>query len=249
MSSSEPAPIFIVGAPRSGTTLLRSIVDAHPNICCPPWETGVFDRFDRMLSGDLEIVIDSEQSYPLHKPELVAWCRRSCDDLFRVLTEKSGKPRWAEKTPAHVFHIDLIHATYPAAQFVHIIRNGRDAVRSLQSQPWAPGNIRWSCHRWVQSVQAGREAGRKLPAAQYLELRYEDLISEPELNIKSLCHFLHEDYAPAMLNFHEPKNNTWGATAKPLTNKPVNKHRELTLWERLNFRVIGGATLKELGYR
>lgn len=242
-------PIFVVGAPRSGTTLLRSIIDAHPNICCPTWETAIFETFAQMFRGDVNIGFAEGSNFPITRDELLAWCRRSADELMGMLTRGTGKPRWAEKTPAHVFHLGLIHDVYPDAQFIHIIRNGRDTVRSLQSMPWAPRQIRWSCRRWVQSVQAGREAGRQLPPAQYMEVRYEDLISAPEPKVKAVCEFLNETYYPSMLEFHKPQNNSWGMTAAPLDNKPVNKHRPLSWRERWTFQRIGGPLLRELGYR
>ena len=79
--------------------------------------------------------------------------RRSTEDLISLFVSKAGKPRWAEKTPAHVFHMDLIHEVFPRAQFIHMIRNGRDVVRSLQNMAFAPREIRWSSRRWVHMAR------------------------------------------------------------------------------------------------
>jgi hypothetical protein len=242
-------PVFVVGAPRSGTTLLRSMIDAHPSICCPTWETGLFEKFAMVLEGDVQYHFAKDPALAVSRADLLGWCRRSADDLMRQLTQRSGKSRWAEKTPAHVFHLDLIQEVYPEAQFVHIVRNGREVVRSLQSMPWAPRQIRWSCRRWVESVQAGREAGRRLPSGRYIELRYEDLTKNPEATVRSLCEFLGEPFEPQMLAFHEPTNNSWGVASRPLDSKPVNKHRELSLFERFVFARLGTPLLRELGYR
>lgn len=250
MTNSEPSPVFIVGAPRSGTSLLRSILDAHPNVCCPTWETGVFDRLGSIVNGDVNVVMKREKEhFPLTRADLIAWCRRSVDDLMAMLTARVGKPRWGEKTPAHVFHMGLIHEVYPKAQFIHIIRDGRDAVRSLQNMSWAPREIRWSCRRWADSVRAGREAGHNLPAAQYREVRYEDLTAEPESTLRSLCEYLNEPFAPSMLEYHQPQNNSWGVAAAPIECNRKSNHRELSFLESMIFRRISGPMLRELGYK
>jgi hypothetical protein len=241
-------PIFIVGSPRSGTTLMRSIVDAHPNICCPPWETGLLVHLDRVVNGDVKALLEKDKSFPVGRADLIAWARRSTEDLIALFAAKTGKPRWAEKTPAHVFHIDLIHEVFPRAQFVHMIRNGRDVVRSLQNMAFAPRAIRWSSRRWVDSVKAGRALGQKLPADQYCEVRYEDLIREPRPLVERLCGFLGEPFAPQMLEFHKPENNSWGKQDKPLQDKPVNKYRELGFVERAIFSWVASPLLKELNY-
>jgi hypothetical protein len=242
-------PIFIVGSPRSGTSLMRSILDAHPHICCPPWETGLFAHLDRVLNGDVKELQETDKDFPVGRGDLVAWVRRCAEDLIAQFASKVGKPRWAEKTPAHVFHMDLIHEVFPRAQFIHMIRNGRDVVRSLQNMTFTPRQIRWSSRRWVDSVKAGRDFGRKLPADQYCEVRYEDLIRQPRSAIEHLCGFLGEPFSPRMLEFHKPENSSWGKQEQPLQDKPINKYRELSFVERAVFSWVASPLLKELNYR
>src|SRR5487761_1561888 len=87
-------PIFIVGAPRSGTTLMRSMIDAHPDIFCPAWETGLFVHFDEMLNGDLLKGMRAEgPRFPLSRPGRLDWVRRSARDLMGLFAAKPGKPR------------------------------------------------------------------------------------------------------------------------------------------------------------
>ncbi len=243
-------PIFIVGSPRSGTTLMRSIVDAHPNIFCPSWETGLFVHLGAMLNGDLIQVMEEEgDGFPLSRADLIDWTRQAALQLLERFGRRTGKTRWAEKTPAHVHHIDFIREVFPDAQFVHMIRCGYDVVKSLQNMPWAPRKIRWSTHTWLACVRAGREAGARLPAGQYTEVRYEELIAEPEKILRELCEFLGEPFAHQMLEFHEPSRNSWNASLSPLQNKPVHDYPDLSLLERLQFAWSARGLMQDLGYR
>lgn len=242
-------PVFVVGSPRSGTTLMCQMIDAHPRIFAPYWETGLFVRFADMMTNHLAWIFKEHRaSFPLKRQEVVDWIRESVQALFARFAAACGKSRWAEKTPAHVFHVDLIHEVFPDAQFVHMIRNGRDVVRSLQNMSWAPRRIRWSVRRWADSVRAGRAHGARLPPGLYTEVRYEDLVAQPEGTLRRLCDFLGEPYAEQMLAFHDPENNSWHYPFEPLKPGPVNVYKPLGPLERLLFRRYAGGLMRELGY-
>lgn len=241
-------PIFIVGAPRSGTTLLRSILDSHPSICCPIWETGFFVRFHSIVDGDVKELIRDNPDFPLTREGLMDWGRQSFCDLMNRLTAKSHKPRRGEKTPAHVLHIGMIHEMFPKAQFVHIIRAGTDVVRSLRNKSWAPRNTKHCISLWVDSIRSGREQAKNLPAGAYLEIRYESLTTQPEKTIQDLCQFLGEDFDSKMLDFHKPENNSWGIAKAPIQSSPLHNYRKLNLLESWLFRSRASALMRELGY-
>jgi len=243
-------PVFVVASPRSGTTLMCQMLDAHPGIFAPYWETGLFVRFAEMMTNHLAWVFKEHRaSFPLEREDVIGWIRESVQSLFARFAAACGKSRWAEKTPAHVFHMDLIHEVFPHVRFIHMIRNGRDVVRSLQNMPWAPRQIRWSVRRWIDSVRAGRDYGRRLPAEQYTEIRYEELVAEPEHTIRRLCEFLGEPYSEQMLAFHEPANNSWNYPFRPLEPGPISTYRPLGLVERLVFRRYAAGLMRELGYK
>lgn len=242
-------PIFVVGSPRSGTSLMVEMLDGHPNLFVPHWETGLFIRFDEMLNGHLDHVLQFKQElFPFERAEIIQWMRESVEALFSRFAEKCGKWRWVEKTPAHVFHMATMHETFPKAQFIHMIRDGRDVVRSLQSMSWAPRKIRWSIKNWMNSVDAGRKVGRTLPPGQYIEVTYEKMIADAGKTLEQLCAFLGETYSPRMLAFHLPENNSWSASFPPVRNKPINDHPHLGFLQRVLFKVMAGRFLKELGY-
>lgn len=243
-------PVFIVGAPRSGTTLMRQILDAHPSILCPPWETGFFLHVGAMMAGDLPSVMgNAENRFPLTRTQLTDWLRESCDSLFARFSEIADKPRWAEKTPGHVHHMDLIATVFPGAQFIHMLRNGYDVVRSLKHTTWAPRSSAWRISTWIESVDAGRRCGEALGTQQYIELRYEELIESPEEQVRRLCGFLNEEFTPAMLQFHKPDHNSWNAEVAPLQSKPLNKTRPLGFCEKTLVQWRAGRLMRSLGYR
>ena len=161
---------------------------------------------------------------------------------------RTPKARWAEKTPAHVLHIELIHEVFPEAQFIHMIRNGYDVVKSLQNMSFAPRNLRWNTRTWINSVKSGREASKRLPSALYTEVRYEELLKEPSRVISELCTFLGEPFSESMLCFHRPEQNTWKMEHAPLQEKPINTYREMPFWGRVVFRQLAAPMMRELGY-
>lgn len=248
MSTLTDRPIFVVGSPRSGTTLLRAILDAHSALLAPPWETGAFICLAPMLNGDLPKILKLMPGFPMQREDFIAWLRHSVDDLFARVAPATGKRRWVEKTPLHVLHIPLICETYPQAQFIHIIRNGYEVVRSLQNMHWAPRQIRWSTQTWIDAVQTGRRDGTPLGPGQYMEVRYEQLTREPEPVIRQVCEFLQEPFEPGLLNYHQQPNNIWGEKRDAIQDKPVNKHRDLGLVQRWVFRSLAGPLMRELGY-
>jgi hypothetical protein len=216
-----PLMPVIVGSPRSGTTLLRLMLDAHPHLAIPP-ETGFLARAATLRgSGDrlrekffrtLTSYGDPEPPWPdFDIPEAVF--RSALDAItpftapagfrafYRLYAARFGKPRWGDKTPVYCLQLDTIRAVLPEARFVHIIRDGRDAALSLRKMRFSPGwEIETQAAYWRRCVLSARRSGVGRP--DYLEVRYEDLIADTSTTLQRICGFIDLPYDAAMERYH-----------------------------------------------
>lgn len=216
----QPMPI-IVGAPRSGTTMLRFMLDAHSQLAIPPetWFLPPAGDLMRKAGSDrdrfFEFIIRFPASAPawndFHVPAAAFRARLARLEPFtvpdglrlfyRMYAERFQKPRWGDKTPAYALHMSVIAGILPEARFIHIIRDGRDVAVSLRQRWFSPGHaIKVQAKHWRDHVEAARQQGRAgLP---YLELRYEDLVRDPLPHLKRVCAFIELDFEPGMVSFH-----------------------------------------------
>jgi Sulfotransferase family len=224
-----PAP-FVVGAARSGTTMLRLMLDAHRELAIPP-ETQVVPE---MISVSKE-----EGAGASEVAELLVTHRRFPDfdisaedvrdrfsaiqpwdvgeairEFFRLYAEKEGKPRWGDKTPGYSRYIKRIHKHLPEARFIHLIRDGRDVRLSQLGRGSDHPTPERHGRRWCKRVLAAREQGSEVP--HYIEVRYEDLVLDTEPALKCLCGFLELDWDPGMLRFHERAHDRLSEIARDL---------------------------------
>jgi hypothetical protein len=224
-------PIFIVGAARSGTTLLQRMIGSHPNISAPTGEShfmvplGRTERqwgnlrdprcvarvLERMQEISPEFTDEDLQGLTFDPPKLAPLLAKRVDGtmvgLIRALFEHNahgqGKQRWADKTPYYVLHMEMILEMFPDTQFVHIIRDGRDCAISMlgRRHELRIYSVYHAAQTWAQYVNAGQINGNRLRADQYHELHYEDLITDPERVLRALCHYLDEPFDARMVNF------------------------------------------------
>lgn len=117
---------------------------------------------------------------------------------LRAYARRLGKPRWGDKRPGYVQHIDALLRMFPEAQIVHLIRDGRDCVAELKRTPWWRMGVYHAIATWTQAIDAGSAAAKRLPSDGYIELQYERLAADPDGELRRLCAFLGESYVPAM---------------------------------------------------
>lgn len=216
-SDNAPAPI-IVGAPRSGTTLLRLMLDANSQLAIPP-ETGFLGLRMSEHSNPRNQFFDALTNYPIDAP---AWSDYGITQeafweglqniepfefgagarcFFRLYAVLHGKRRWGDKTPGHIFQMPTIEQRLPEAHFIHVIRDGRDVALSWRPLWFAPSqSMSELADHWSNWVRTGRRLGSR--CRHYTEVRFEELVTDPEPVLQSLCQFLELDYQPAMLEFH-----------------------------------------------
>ena len=273
-------PIFIVGAPRSGTTLLQYMVRAHPRLSVPTGESHFFIPLLREAKsfGDLSTieavraVLDAmyRQSadfldtdlHGLHfdaatlATKLHSEGRADMPAIIAGLFEKNaageGKVRWGDKTPYYVLHMVRLKQVFPDAQFVHLLRDGRDVALSLfgRRHDFRVYNAYFAGKYWQQYVEAGREQGRQLGLDTYLELRYEDLITDQKPTLQRLYAFLGEEFTDELLNYKRAGQ----AGKTPLVSQPLRPdnaekwRRKMTSAQIRLFEAAAGGTLVDFGY-
>lgn len=280
---SLPPPFFIVGCDRSGTTLLRLMLSQSPLLHIPQ-ESGFLDRLCEQQDGygdfaeahqrwffirDLQTNRSTMETktfpiFDLTIREAEAALRAAAPTdlagasaaLFAAAARKKGKPRWADKTPRYVLCVDWLAQAFPEAQFVHLIRDGRDVALSIRRAGWQL-SLRAGAVFWKERVEAGCRAGAALPSERYREVRYEDLVTRPEATLQALCSWLDLPYTSAMLSFHEKgKARVPSAHANlfDLLDHPVNSSRaygwkrQLKTYDIADVEDVAGSLLADLGY-
>ena len=179
------------------------------------------------------------------------------DAVFSEWAKGQGKPRWGVKTPGFVKLMDSLLQHFPSAQFIHIVRDGRDVVMSMGRVSWGTRNLLRAAESWKYLTILGRKMGRVMGPGRYHELRYEDLVNDPEGNLRGICKFLGEEFDPAMLSYHEgaksemPESSIdWhkSSVSAPNKNKVFAWKREMPISDQIVFDRYAGDVLEQFGY-
>jgi LPS sulfotransferase NodH len=265
-------PLILLGVSRSGTTLLRVLLDRSPGIAIPDESFFVPLLARRHRRVDPERFLDDLRRLPT----LVAWgldpaevaprlragmsTGEAIAAVFETYAAKAGKPRWGDKTPMYMRHLPLLERLFPGAQYVHLIRDGRDAAVSFLQMPagtytrtWAhPESAAEFACLWRTEVSGARKLGQRAGPSRYLEVRYEDLVADPGRAVASICDF-------ARLPFREDTVDFAGSvdvSGKPHQQRLLEPARpgvrdwrvELAPEDARAFEAVAGDLLAELGY-
>jgi len=266
-------PLILLGVSRSGTTLLRVILDRSPGIALPD-ESFFVPLLARRHRGRIDVARFLDDLSRI--PSLAAWglspgevARRlrpgmptgeAIAAIFETYAEREGKPRWGDKTPMYMRHLSLLERLFPDAQYVHLIRDGRDAAVSFLRMPegtftrtWAhPESAAGFACLWRVEVEAARELGGRVGPARYLEIRYEELVSDPESTVRAICAFAEIPFEPAMLDYARAVDVSDKAHQQRLLQPPTVGVRdwrsELGQRDAGAFEAIAAPLLADLGY-
>jgi hypothetical protein len=282
--------LFIVGCPRSGTTLLQRLLDGHAQLAITPethWIPRWFhDRQGKGITADGRVskkllrklsshprfaelgVTPRKHHFRVEGAGRVSYAR-FVSSLFDLYGEQQGKPLVGDKTPGYAREIATLHALWPEAMFVHLIRDGRDVALSILSweraRGWKPGEGAARFRTWAEDplltaalwwewhVRMAREAGSRLGAALYQEVRYEALVDHPVAVCREVCDFLGIAGDDALVRNYEERARSNSSQAHKHPWRPISRglrdwRSQMAPSEVERFEGAAGALLKELGY-
>ncbi|HBU28868.1 MAG TPA: sulfotransferase, partial [Thiobacillus sp.] len=258
--------------------MLQFILDDLPDVCMPTGEShfiiplfrnqqsfGGLDTHEGMrhllqtlhnfnsifLYGDLHgVKFDVDRL----ADEFLAEGRVTVRDVIAGIFEKNaaglGKHRWGDKTPYYALHLDKLVAWWPDAKFIHLVRDGRDVALSLfgRQHDFSAYNVYYAAQYWQQYVDVCRTQGSQLPAGQYLEIRYEDVLNDKESAIRAVCDFIGEP-CPDMLQQAGHVRSDAALKLKTVRTDNQGKwRRALNAWQIRVFESEAGTTLRQSGY-
>jgi protein-tyrosine sulfotransferase len=261
--SSRPH-IILGGCGRSGTTLVRLLLDSHPNICCGP-ESKLY-LADRLNRSDLTRAFKLDPG-AIEKAFSESTSRTQFIDSFAdICCAASGKRRWAEKTPRNILHLEYIFRSFPQSKFIHVLRDGRDVACSLRTHPrhrvengvlvplntWNPMEV--CAARWRDDILASKPFWKE---PRFYVLRYEELVQNARETLEKLFQFVGESWSDSLLQqektssiFRDPLTFPQNPEAlKPIGSDALGRwQRDMSADDKQCFKTITGELLVELGY-
>lgn len=250
-------------------------MNSHPRICVP-YEAHIYNVFwpwrhhyeplndtanlHRLVRDVLAMRVFRDWSNPPSVEAVLQRIRRQdfhgvYEAVLRAWADGQGKPRWGEKTPHNTLFWRAIHEGFPEAKFIHIVRDGRDCALSTIDARFGPklvypAALRW--HRYLNELNRMTEA---LGPERVFTLKYEDLLTDPDYCLRSLCEFLGEAYDPAMLEYHRgPDVYMTDRRNRDNLRQPVLSSNKAKWRKRMNsrmlrqFEAVAADNLKNYGY-
>ncbi|MGD9547411.1 MAG: sulfotransferase [Candidatus Krumholzibacteriia bacterium] len=278
MSTDNQSPIFVVGLPRSGTTLMRMMLCCHPRIAIAP-ETNFLNSWI-LLYGHLDPAVDRDfelfwshysaakdlPSFGLEpaavRARIDAAPERSWKAVFQAVceayAERNRKERWGEKTPRHADFMENLLDWFPEARIVFMLRDPRAVTSSILAKNWSRSSVFPFAHarRWRRSAVALQTlaAGGRIFVAPY-----ERLVTDAEGLLRDVCRFVGEDFHPEMITRSraaeyrlypdDPASNTGQNVLKPLNPASLHKWRTQLKPDQVAFiEHEAGASMAGFGY-
>ena len=275
-ASNGSAPFFVVGNDRSGTTVLRLVLDRSAEAAVPPESMFLLDFAPVRRRGGLE---DPEKAARFvaevwRHPRVQLWglagdppplpsglrhaeaYRFAVEAPFRAYASAEGKERFGDKTPAYLQAVDELLAVWPDARIVVLVRDARAVALSIQKLPFGPNNPYAAAAWWARGIREGLEAERRHPE-QVLTVRYEDLVSEPEATVRRVCDHVRLGYNSEMLAIERAgpdkivaeQAGWYSGVSKPISAEASGRWRtEMPEEDQRVVAAVAAPELRELGY-
>jgi hypothetical protein len=268
-------PVFIGGCERSGTTMLGAMLGSHSRSLCVP-ESQFMD--DQLAHADPDGRIDSRAALGrimAHERFRLLWglslepasvqaadLGSTLADLWTWLAQaygrKVGKPTagvWIDHTPTNFRRVRGLLRMFPAARFIHLVRDGRAVAASLLPLDWGPNNALHAAEFWMARCALGLAAELDLGPDRILRVRYEDVLQEPESSLRRITGFIGLDYEPQMAaanpsrptRYHEHQHHLVGQA--PVRSRAAGWQQVLSRREVEIFEAEAGDFLETLGYQ
>ncbi len=249
-------PIFIIGTERSGSNLLRLLLNAHSDISVPhpphiiryfaELEASYGDlnqesNFRRLIRDVLSLIKTHIYPWEIEVDGEALFREAQPRDLFGIYygvynqyLRYAGKKRWACKSTFMIHHAERVRKTFPAARFLWLVRDPRDVAASSQRSVFNPFHPYLTAALWSKQQAEGFRLMESLPKESLMLIKYEDLIGSPEKTLRQLCEFLNEPYEPAMLEYHQGDaakkssglSESWKNAASPILTNNKNKFKK-----------------------
>ena len=249
------APIFIIGTERSGSNLLRLILNQHPSIAIPhpphilkemmPLEhlygdLGADRNFKKLIDDTITLVklhffpwdgpLDADGVFAEAIARDVYGVKAALYDQYR---RAKGKERWGCKSTFVIHYVDRVRRHHPAAKFIHLVRDGRDVAVSARRSVFNNFHPHYVGRLWGEQQREAIELARRLPPEAMLGVRYEDLLDDPARSVRRVCGFLGEDYSDVLLDYFKSAeakslaghSRSWENVDKPVLKANHSKYK------------------------
>lgn len=260
----EQFPFFIVGCGRSGTSLLRSLLNRHPEIAIPLESLFIVDylrterRFDELIALLAQEPEIREWGLAIG-PEDFAGVESAVEAIERLherYAAAQGKPRWGQKTPRFVRHLPLLAGSFPRARFVHLVRDPRAVASSLIRSDVHHSNAYYAALRWAKDVSAGLAFEREAPG-RVLRVRYEQLVAQTSKVLAQVASFLDiasidgwwKDAGGGIDEYSAFYEQIHANLDQPVSDEFVDRWRDdLSSWQLETVEALTGDLMDKLGY-
>ena len=270
--SAAGPPVVVLGMARSGTSLLREMLNHHSELAIPPESYFLMPLWDRFRAGhdlgkllaDLAFAVQVRE-WGVDADAVRARIPRTADfpDVIRAVyecyAESRGKRRFGDKTPLYMLYLELLEHAFSRPVYVHIMRDVRDAALSYAAMPsghprgwlWPAGVAEYAC-RWRSQVGRARRFGSTIGPDRYVELRYEDLVQEPERRLREVCDRIGLTFEDSMLEYYRDADVSTLVNHRRLAEPPSPSARTWREAMRADdverVEAVAGELLDELGY-